>query len=45
MNWIECNSCEEEFRVISDQGPEINFCPFCGENIEVEVDDEEDDED
>lgn len=34
MKWIECTSCEEEFRVISDTGPAIAFCPFCGASVD-----------
>lgn len=50
MTWYECTVCEEEFRVISESTVGINWCPFCGSEIEHEEDDDfsvgfEDDED
>lgn len=45
-DWITCNVCEEEFRVINAGslcgGPE--YCPFCGSVLELEEEDEEEDE-
>ena len=34
MKWIECNTCDAEFKVVSDCDDPIEFCPFCGESIE-----------
>ena len=31
MDWIKCNNCEKEFRVICDSNTPTEFCPFCGE--------------
>lgn len=42
MKWITCNSCDEEFRVISDTGTFVEYCPFCGGDI---INDEDEDED
>lgn len=42
MKWIECQSCATEFRVVSDSTQTIEFCPYCGDPIEVENDDDED---
>jgi len=44
MKWITCNSCEEEFRVISDTGPSVDYCPFCGSDIEFVDEDDSDSE-
>ena len=44
MKWYNCNDCDEEFRVITDSELTIEFCPFCGETVEAETD-EEDSED
>lgn len=44
MKWITCNTCDEEFRVISESLSSVTYCPFCGTDIEEE-DDEEEDED
>lgn len=41
MKWIECQSCATEFRVVSDSTQPIEFCPFCGDPIELENDDED----
>lgn len=44
MDWQTCGSCEEEFKVLTDSSDEkISYCPFCGEEIIPEL--EEDDED
>lgn len=49
MKFIECPSCEEEFRVVSDSLTPVSYCPFCAEVIPVEIEDDEysafDDED
>lgn len=45
MKWTDCNSCGEEFRVISDSGAVIAYCPFCGDEVSDEDLDEELDED
>lgn len=45
MKWIECNGCGEEFRVITDSGAHVEYCPFCGDDlIEEEQLDEDFDE-
>ena len=41
-DWIVCSSCDEEFKVITDSLDTPAFCPFCGEELEEEP--EEDDE-
>lgn len=43
MKWINCNTCDEEFRVISESLESVAYCPFCGDDI-VEEDEEEEDE-
>ncbi len=46
MKWILCTGCGEEFRVISDAGSAVEFCPFCGNDIEdLEEDDDLNSED
>lgn len=44
MKWIECNSCHEEFRVITEALVPIEFCPFCGDEIEDELDEDYDED-
>jgi hypothetical protein len=44
MKWMECNSCGEEFRVITDSEVTVEYCPFCGDDI-VQEDDEDLEED
>lgn len=44
MKWLECDSCDAEFRVISEHAANIEFCPFCGDSIDS-VDDYDDYED
>lgn len=43
-DWIICNTCEEEFRVVSDALTEVGFCPFCGSEIEQELDEDYEEE-
>jgi rRNA maturation endonuclease Nob1 len=45
MKWITCNSCEQEFRVITPDSEHVNFCPFCGSDIEADEDEVEIEED
>lgn len=40
-DWVECQSCWAEFKVVSDTDEPLGFCPFCGEVVEAEDDDEE----
>jgi uncharacterized paraquat-inducible protein A len=41
--WIYCDSCNTEFSVETLEDSSISFCPFCGEPIDVEDEDDEDD--
>jgi rRNA maturation endonuclease Nob1 len=42
MKWYNCLSCDTEFRVVSDTGEYVEFCPYCGSTIDDEdFDDEE----
>jgi len=50
-NQFECYHCDAVFKIkaLSDTATfqehyEVNFCPYCGGDIEEEVDDESDDE-
>ena len=43
MDWIECQSCWAEFKLISDVDSPISYCPYCGEPVEI-TDEDEDDE-
>ena len=40
----ECVYCEAEFTVTTEDDDEVVFCPFCGEELVAEFDDEEDDD-
>lgn len=42
-DWHYCENCDTEFKVISDELDEVAFCPYCGEEI-LDEDDEEDNE-
>jgi len=45
MDWITCPSCEEEFKILTDGTTLPEFCPFCGEELELEdLYDEDEDE-
>lgn len=43
MHWVECQSCWAEFRVVSDVDESINYCPYCGADVEATEDEEEQD--
>ncbi|AGS80927.1 hypothetical protein [Caulobacter phage Cr30] len=37
--WNECKACETEFKVIcSDYDKEVQYCVFCGAEVESEDD-------
>ena len=38
--WLNCEHCEEEFRVITESNLPIECCPFCGSQIEHEEDED-----
>ena len=40
-DWHYCENCDTEFKVISDALDEVAFCPYCGEEI-IDDDNEED---
>lgn len=42
-DWLECQSCWADFRVVSDTDSAVAYCPYCGDEI-VNDDDEEEDE-
>lgn len=45
---ICCDCCESEFLLTYEEdmvGDEAAYCPFCGEDITVDVDDEEEADD
>ena len=44
-DWIECQSCWAEFRVVSDSDETVQYCPYCGGEIELEDEDEDEDYD
>ena len=35
-DWITCQECESEFRVISDNHDPVLNCPFCGYELDEE---------
>jgi|TARA_A100001388_G_scaffold262603_1_gene232299 hypothetical protein len=40
---IVCESCEAEFRIkhsLDERYYKISFCPFCGEDLDNELEDE-----
>lgn len=45
MDWIECTSCWAEFKVVSDTDELIQYCPYCGAEVEIEDEDEEQEDD
>ena len=40
-DWIECQSCWSEFKVVSDTDELVAFCPYCGAEVEPEDDEGE----
>ena len=44
-DWVECESCWAEFRVVSDTDELVAFCPYCGSPVDSEEDDEDEEED
>ena len=43
-DWVECESCGTEFRVVSDSDETIEYCPYCGAGLDIEDNDEEDED-
>ena len=41
-DWVECGSCQTEFKVISDIDDIVAFCPYCGADMELDDDEDED---
>lgn len=39
-DWIECQSCWAEYKVVSDSDETVTFCPYCGAEIEEEDEDD-----
>lgn len=42
MDWVNCETCEEEFKVISSTETVIQFCPYCGSDVDLENGHEDD---
>jgi rRNA maturation endonuclease Nob1 len=40
-DWIICQACETEFKIVSDTLEPIMCCPFCSEELELENEDED----
>lgn len=41
-DWMNCESCSEEYQVIGGTlGSVPGFCPFCGDEVVVDDEDEE----
>jgi transposase-like protein len=45
-NWIVCNSCESEYKVVSSISNDLtqSYCPFCGSDLEDQLVEEDYDE-
>jgi hypothetical protein len=37
--WITCESCDTEFRIVSDSFYDVEYCPYC--SVELPSDEEE----
>ena len=44
-DWIECQSCWAEFKVVSDSDETVTFCPYCGGDVEDTEEDVEEEDD
>lgn len=44
-DWVECESCWAEFRVVSDTDELVAFCPYCGSQVDAEDEDDDFEED
>lgn len=44
-DWVECQSCMVEFKVVSDTDEPLAYCPYCGSDIEHDEIEEEFEED
>lgn len=45
QNQYQCDHCDANFKIkhtLDDDYYEVNFCPFCGGDIETEEDDSDD---
>ena len=40
-DWTTCDSCEAEFKIITDAVIPIAWCPYCGEELAIELEDED----
>lgn len=40
-DWLTCNACDTEFKIVSDSLESIMCCPFCSEEIELDEEDED----
>jgi rRNA maturation endonuclease Nob1 len=44
MDWVTCEVCDETFKVITDGLKTIEYCPYCGSDIEaLEIEEDEED--
>lgn len=44
MDWVTCEVCDETFKVITDTDKAIEYCPYCGSDVEEpEIEEDEDD--
>jgi rRNA maturation endonuclease Nob1 len=34
MNYVECTECGEEFKVVHESDEDLEFCPFCGMDMD-----------
>lgn len=44
-DWTTCNSCEAEFKIITDVVAPAAWCPYCGEELVIEDTDDYDEDD
>ena len=40
-DWVECEGCWAEFRVVSESFATVEYCPFCGDPASLKDDEEE----